>query len=183
MPIFYENIKGFFNFEDLYTEQVNFFSDNSNFLEIGCYYGKSTIFLSELIKEKGKNIKLHVIDTFDGYGNSEEEDNFYKIFKKNVYDSGSDEIIKIYPGKSEIEIMKFEDEFFEFIFIDGSHDYDDVKRDIQNCLKKLKKGGILSGHDWDYEPVKNAVKDTIGEKNLQFNNPVTGQRSWIYKKI
>ena len=178
MPNYYNNIEGFFNFEGLYTEQVNFFSDDSNFLEIGCYYGKSTIFLSESIKESGKNIKLHVIDTFDGYGNSKIENNFYEVFKKNVFNSGSDEIIKIYSGKSEDEILKFKDEFFEFIFIDGSHDYDDVKRDIQNCLKKLKIGGVLSGHDYDYTPVKNAVNDTIGEKNLQFHN-----NSWIFKKI
>lgn len=178
MPEYYKNIDGFFNFEGLYESQVDFFQDESNFLEIGCYHGKSTIFLSELIKESNKKIKLHVIDTFDGYGNSHKENNFYDLFKKHVINSGCNEIIKIYSGKSEVELLNFEDNFFDFIYIDGSHDYVDVVSDIEKSMKKLKCGGVLSGHDYNYSPVKNAVNDVIGKKNLKFYN-----NSWIFNKV
>ncbi len=178
MPEYYKNIDGFFNFEGLYENQVDFFQDGSNFLEIGCYYGKSSIFLAELIKESNKKIKLHVIDTFDGYGNSKKEKNFYKLFKNHVINSGCHEIIEIYSGKSEVELLKFEDDFFDFIYIDGSHDYMDVVSDIEKSMKKLKYGGVLAGHDYDYIPVKNAVNNVIGEKNLNFHN-----NSWIFNKL
>lgn len=40
-------------------------------------------------------------------------------------------------------------EKFDFIYIDGSHQYDDVKYDIENCLKLVKIGGIIAGHDYN----------------------------------
>ena len=43
-------------------------------------------------------------------------------------------------------------ESFDLIYSDGSHYYEDVKKDFLNSLKILKKGGILICDDflWDY---------------------------------
>lgn len=35
----------------------------------------------------------------------------------------------------------------DFIYIDGDHSYKQVKADINNYWSKIKKGGILAGHD------------------------------------
>ncbi len=35
----------------------------------------------------------------------------------------------------------------DFIYIDGDHTYEQVKKDMDNYWKKVKKGGILAGHD------------------------------------
>jgi len=37
---------------------------------------------------------------------------------------------------------------FDFIFIDGLHDYASVAEDIRAWYPKVRKGGILSGHDY-----------------------------------
>jgi hypothetical protein len=42
----------------------------------------------------------------------------------------------------------FNDEYFDFIYIDAAHDYDSVKNDLIHWWGKLKIGGILSGHDY-----------------------------------
>ena len=51
--------------------------------------------------------------------------------------------------KSSMDAVKdFEDESLDFVYIDGNHDYSYVTEDITEWLKKLRKGGIMSGHDF-----------------------------------
>lgn len=42
----------------------------------------------------------------------------------------------------------FDDETFDFVFIDGNHWYSYVVDDIAAWLPKVKPGGILAGHDY-----------------------------------
>ena len=35
----------------------------------------------------------------------------------------------------------------DFVYVDGNHEYAYVKKDMENYYKKLRKGGILAGHD------------------------------------
>ncbi len=56
---------------------------------------------------------------------------------------------------------RFEDQSLDFVFIDGSHDYDSVSTDIQTWIKKVKSNGLICGHDFDYAPVKNAVYENV----------------------
>ena len=37
----------------------------------------------------------------------------------------------------------------DFVFIDGAHDYESMKKDIQACKRILRPGGIICGHDFD----------------------------------
>ena len=39
------------------------------------------------------------------------------------------------------------DEQFDFVFIDGDHRYSQTKKDILNCLPKVKAEGMITGHD------------------------------------
>lgn len=42
------------------------------------------------------------------------------------------------------------DQKFDFIYIDGDHRYTQAKKDIENALQHLNKGGIICGDDLDY---------------------------------
>jgi hypothetical protein len=42
----------------------------------------------------------------------------------------------------------FADESLDYVYIDGNHAYDYVKLDLEKWYPKLKKGGILAGHDY-----------------------------------
>jgi predicted O-methyltransferase YrrM len=66
---------------------------------------------------------------------------------------------------------------FDFIYIDGSHEYEDVKLDIYNSMKFLKKGGIISGHD--YNSSCNGVVEAVNEnfKNIE----IFEDSSWLKK--
>jgi hypothetical protein len=49
---------------------------------------------------------------------------------------------------SAVAVTAFEDDIFDFIYIDGNHDYEPVKEDLALWWPKLRKGGIFSGHDF-----------------------------------
>lgn len=44
--------------------------------------------------------------------------------------------------------QRFEDSYFDFIYIDAGHDYDSVRDDLKAWWPKLKEGGVFSGHDY-----------------------------------
>jgi predicted O-methyltransferase YrrM len=42
----------------------------------------------------------------------------------------------------------FLDNSLDFVYIDAGHRFDDVVQDIIKWTKKVRKGGIISGHDY-----------------------------------
>ena len=65
------------------------------------------------------------------------------------------------------------------IFLDADHSYEAVRLDIETWLPKVKKNGILAGHDYInllHPGVKRAVDD-IFEGDIQIDGS-----SWIYNK-
>jgi len=55
----------YFRYPDLYREAVENSSDGSHFVEVGCFLGKSTAFMSVEIYNSGKKIKFDAIDHWD----------------------------------------------------------------------------------------------------------------------
>lgn len=45
-------------------------------------------------------------------------------------------------------VNSFMDEALDFVYIDGDHDFPHVAEDIFAWAKKVKKGGIVAGHDY-----------------------------------
>lgn len=74
----------------------------------------------------------------------------------------------------------FFDNFFDFVYIDGAHDYESVKKDISLFYRKIKNGGILAGHDYsnDQMGVKSAVDEFCQLNKLKlFIAPYSGIRN------
>jgi predicted O-methyltransferase YrrM len=64
------------------------------------------------------------------------------------------------------------DGHFDFVYIDGDHSEAAVIADLMAWGPKVRKGGVLSGHDWNLPEVRSAVMGAyVG--NLQ----VTDERS------
>jgi hypothetical protein len=188
---FYESIDGWFDFETVYSNMVKHFKDGSHFVEIGAWLGKSTSYMAVEIINSGKNIKFDVIDTWEGSNEEihkekieELNDNLYDCFLKNMKPI----INKINPIKSKsIEASKlYEDNSLDFVFIDASHEYEDVIEDIKCWYPKIKTNGILGGHDYYVCPgVKKSVDEFFG--NFKINIDDTYHEScgswWIEKKL
>lgn len=50
--------------------------------------------------------------------------------------------------KSDEAVSMFEDGIFDAVYIDSVHTHEWVKKDIKTWLPKIKKGGIICGHDY-----------------------------------
>jgi len=51
--------------------------------------------------------------------------------------------------KTSMDAVKdFKDESLDFVYIDGNHAYSFVRDDIREWTKKVRKGGIVAGHDY-----------------------------------
>jgi SAM-dependent methyltransferase len=78
-----------------------------------------------------------------------------------------------YIRKFSMEAVKdFADESLDFVFIDADHHYHNVKDDIREWTKKVRKGGIVSGHDYKEFKFKNpgvmeAVDEYVKEHGLK----------------
>jgi hypothetical protein len=52
----------------------------------------------------------------------------------------------------------FQNKLFDFIFIDGFHSYDQVKKDLNNYCSLIQKGGVIACHDYKHPSYPNLTK-------------------------
>lgn len=69
---------------------------------------------------------------------------------------------------------------FDMVYIDGDHDYDPVKKDIEASLPLVKKDGWIAGHDYGSCPgVQQAVDELLGPPQYRFSDGSWAlQKSW-----
>ena len=182
MEHFYQTIgEDWFSYPDLYKRIIDTNQSGSHFVEVGSWKGRSSSFMSVEIINSNKNIKFDCVDTWNGsiehtsYDVIKEE-KLYDVFLSNI------EPVKqvINPIRmSSIEASKlYEDNSLDFVFIDASHEYEDVKADILAWLPKVKVGGILAGHDYGtFEGVDKAVNEIFNFADLEIS-----EDCFIYKK-
>jgi precorrin-6B methylase 2 len=72
----------------------------------------------------------------------QEEQNAYKTFLNNIEESGK-ENITVHRGYSHKIISTLENESFDIIYIDGSHEPECVLEDAVLSFRKLKTGGVM----------------------------------------
>lgn len=171
--------ENWFEYPKLYSFFVSSLPDNSSIVEVGCWKGKSTAYLSVEIINSKKDIKLYAVDTWLG---SEEHKNDHFIKTNTLYDVFMENIKPVMSvvtpiRKPSVEASKqFEDESLDVVFIDACHSYECVSEDIKSWLPKVKKNGYLAGHDYGWTGVEKAVNELLG------NNVTSQEGCWIYKK-
>ncbi|MFN2467562.1 MAG: class I SAM-dependent methyltransferase [Gaiellaceae bacterium] len=111
-------------------------------VEIGSWKGKSTTCLG-LGSRAGGNVRIYAVDPHADYRFGE--------FKANIERAGIADLVTPIPSLSQAAAPDFH-EPVELLFVDGSHEYDDVKADFDQWVPKLVEGGVLAVHDttlWD----------------------------------
>jgi hypothetical protein len=58
----------------------------------------------------------------------------------------------------------------DFVYIDGNHHYEYIKKDIELYYPKIKKNGVIGGHDFDQPEVARAVTEFAYKRNI---TPIT----------
>lgn len=122
--------------------------------------------------------EIHTIDSHSG----EEEfndmfgytwDEVKSEFEKNT--RHFDNIVHWNKYSYEVD-DKFSNNEFDFLYIDANHSYDGVKRDLELYIPKVKKGGVIAGHDYveNWVGVRKAVDESFGSPDKTYMDG-----SWI----
>ncbi len=163
--------------ENLIRHIQKFFDTKEmNMIEIGSYAGESTkIFAKHFKKIIAIDPYINDYDPTDITCEYMKLENVYNEFKSVVSNFNNIEHIK---KTSDDAIYDLLNESFDFIYIDGMHTYEQVKKDIINYLPLVKSNYFIGGHDYHrtWMGVVNAVKETLGEPDMIFEDT-----SWIKK--
>jgi len=132
--------------------------------EIGVSVGVNSGRIIDILKPK----KFYMIDPWD-YSHNKPEAPRHKYMKNFVYDKLShNSSVEILEDYSYNVFSEFSDNYFDFVYIDGAHDYENVMKDLSCVFPKVKVGGLIAGHDyWGGHGVIRAVDEFIESKNIK----------------
>lgn len=140
-------------------------------IEIGCFRGRSTVFLGKKLAMQGGIV--YAVDHWFGTPGWEKDDlkipwivDMYDQFLSNVIHCNLTDVIE--PIRmSSLDAAKKLNILADLIYIDAAHYEDDVYNDIKAWLPKLKANGIICGDDWGYPSVQRALSRICNELNCQ----------------
>jgi predicted O-methyltransferase YrrM len=69
--------------------------------------------------------------------------------------------LTVHPADSALAAARFDDASLDAVFIDADHSEEAVTRDIAAWLPKVKRGGVIAGHDVDQFGVAKAVSKIL----------------------
>ena len=187
----WQEIDGWFRWRSGQEEAVDRFPEESRFVEVGTYLGRSLCSLAELVRLSGKSIALIGVDTCRGSGPegpnrrdyhgaaaAQGGGTFAGALHRNVLDCGHGDAIALIVAESVGASRLFADASIDWVHLDALHDYESVKADIAAWLPKVKPGGWLSGDDYDELKFPELVR-AVGELLPQAEPWSTAQWRWI----
>ena len=113
--------------------------------EIGVHRGE----YSAILMKHNPDLNLICIDPYSAYykiDNERRQRRNKDIAHKVLYPYGVKFIYK--PSQDALDDVP--NGSLDFVFIDGLHDFDNVILDIIGWSRKVRKGGIVSGHDFNF---------------------------------
>jgi hypothetical protein len=141
-----------------------YFNNNVITCEIGFFRGEYSKKINQILNP----IKHSVIDIFDGICESGDQ-NGYNVQSQDMFlmEEYSRSLGYITIKGTSFDLENINDDI-NFIYIDASHSYDWVYKDLVNSFNKLKSGSIVSGHDYcqhSFIGCFNAVNDFCNDYN------------------
>jgi len=177
----YYSLCGKFLYRPFIKFAADYFKDKKVVgVEIGVFKGT----FSRMLLRKLNIGRLYLIDPYfryDGYKDDLGTENFSKLR------ATAHKKLSVFPNKmfirtsSEEAAGLFKEGSLAFVYIDGNHNYEYVKKDIELYWSKVKKGGLIGGHDMDgsFLGVCRAVVEFANKKKVTIH----GEQNewWIIK--
>lgn len=146
-------------------------------IELGTYYGfSSSMMLSYCPTIK----KLYTIDKYQPYVDkippyikvTKEDSSFFEKSSQKILNSTYDHVkskIKTIVGDSLEVVHNFENEKYDFIFMDSHLSEDQLKNELKAWYPKIKNGGVVCVHDTDQKEIQETVENFISNKKISSN--------------
>lgn len=188
----WEDIEGYYDFHQYYESVIENYKGGV-LVEVGCYLGRSLCHLGTLVKDSGKPFTVVGVDWCLGTNGDvthreavrrgTDGRSFAGELWANVVACGLHDVVSVVAGESGRVSRMFTDRSLTMVFIDASHSYADVHRDITTWLPKVTLGGEIAGDDYGLEGetpvwpgVRRAVDELLPERRLVPHD------SWAWRK-
>jgi predicted O-methyltransferase YrrM len=128
--------------------------DMNSGVEIGTFAGENAVIMSEYFN------KVYTIDPWkNGYDQNDlassiDFNEVEQAFKNRTININNITHIK---KTGQEALNDFENESLDFVYIDGNHQEDAVIKDINSWRSKVKKNGVIAGHDLSWVSIRNAI--------------------------
>jgi len=177
---FFENIEGWSSYRDQgkllesILERMPKTDNKLNIAEIGVYKGRCTAMWNIILINSGIKYNYDAIDNFIGSKEHIKNIDYYSEALSNL--SCIINKINLIKNDSVAQSKTYPDEYFDIVYIDASHEYEDVKADILSWFPKVKVGGFFCGDDFihSWPGVKRAVKENFGNTIEKI-----GRQQWL----
>lgn len=178
---FYQNIAGHCDFYGLYLDALERMPDNATMVEVGTWRGHSLAFLAVQASRYCKPIHIVGVDAFE-----DSPDAHMAANPTNGEFPTLAEVSELFTPLPNVRLIKgiswevasqFEDESLDFVFIDADHAFESVTKDLDAWWPKVKKGGIMAGHDYSF-----AYPGVVAAVHLKFGPCRRVVSSWITTK-
>ena len=161
------------------------------FLEVGVFHGVTARNVCELLSKIHNNDFSYVgIDLFEesienknefipntNFSNPVKSFYFKYIKRQNPYSKTAVEDllkkfkknINLIKGNSNKVLNKMDMSKIDYVFLDGGHEYNTVKNDLDNCIEVIKKGGTVLCDDYNLGSapgVKEAIDEFVNKNQL-----------------
>ena len=162
-------------------------NEKFNYLEIGCFEGLSSFY----VLSQFKFVNAYFLDIWDEPNKNSKSltDDFNKVEKLFDENLSKFNFTKI-KDDSVISMRKLlrKNMDFDFIYVDGSHNGEDILSDAIEAFKILKKGGLIFFDDFLQYELNRKIQSYVGiEKFLElYSNDlqiVFFQNNLVVKKI
>ena len=176
---------------DFFLEQIRIKKPKS-FLEVGVFHGVTARNVCELLYQIHKDdFKYIGLDLFEENNDTKSEiipnTNFSNPFKRiyfryikkqNPYSiEAVEDLLKkfkknihLIKGNSNHILKKIDMTKIEYVFLDGGHDYETIKNDLNSCIEVINNRGTILCDDYNlsYAPgVKNAIDEFVKNNNFK----------------
>jgi cephalosporin hydroxylase len=132
------------------------FGEGGVAIEIGSYYGASTVLLAQFFTVIAFDLWYPLESYQFDYAGDTFPEFVQNMNKFSLLETGR--VVPILGISNQLDLFPADNA--KLCFIDGDHDYEPVKNDIRQCDKHLTAGGYMVLHDY---PRAGGVKDAVDE--------------------
>jgi len=146
-------------FEGDFTQDILRIAQPEKLHLIDCWWER----FGEYFPWKAPDTKFGTLRTTDAFEKVKDVVNRLDKNKASVFHVGDDLIV----------LKKFENYYFDWVYLDTTHSHDQTKKELEILKDKVKLNGIIAGHDWQEDPkhkhfgVCKAVKEFCERRNWE----------------
>lgn len=172
----YLDIKGWFDWELLYTRMAEQVPANGCIVELGVCLGRSICYLGSELKRIGKTgVRVFGVDNFVGGEDTpevyseirEKHGDMHARCISNIKECGVSRNVKLIIDDTVDAAHWFADGTVDFLFIDSNHTPEHLRKELRVWLPKMKRPTWIAGHDIHGTYLREAVVEFFPQFEIE----------------